>query len=55
LKCPECDGEIKIPEDATEGEIVTCPDCGSSFEVYLDEMKRHNIRPSQVVGEDWGE
>jgi len=22
--CPECDAEITIPEDAVDGEIVTC-------------------------------
>lgn len=32
-KCPECDAEIKIAEDAMEGEIVTCPDCGASYEI----------------------
>ena len=30
--CPECDANMTIPEDAVEGEIVTCPDCGASFE-----------------------
>ena len=28
--CPECDANITIPNDAVEGEIVTCPDCGAS-------------------------
>nr|NIQ05322.1 lysine biosynthesis protein LysW [Candidatus Korarchaeota archaeon] len=32
-KCEECDAEINIPEDALEGEIVTCPECGASFEL----------------------
>ena len=31
--CPECDANIGIPDDAVEGEIVTCPDCGASFEL----------------------
>ncbi len=54
VSCPECEGEIKIPLDAIEGEIVTCPDCGASYELIKDE-KGFNIKPAQVVGEDWGE
>jgi alpha-aminoadipate/glutamate carrier protein LysW len=54
IKCSECDAEIKIPSDAMENEIVTCPDCGASYEL----IKSNNgfaIRPAQSVGEDWGE
>ena len=31
--CPECDAKITIPEDAVDGEIVTCAECGASFEL----------------------
>ena len=31
--CPDCDANMTIPDDAVEGEIVTCPDCGASFEL----------------------
>ena len=31
--CPECDAIMTIPDDAVEGEIVTCPDCGASYEL----------------------
>ena len=31
--CPECDAGINVPEDAVEGEIVTCAECGASFEL----------------------
>ncbi|MEM3382832.1 MAG: alpha-aminoadipate/glutamate carrier protein LysW/ArgW [Nitrososphaerales archaeon] len=55
MKCPECDGEIPLPKDAIEGEIVTCPDCGTSFELYKMEDGKFDIRSIQVVGEDWGE
>ncbi len=54
ISCPECDGEIKVPEDAIDGEIVTCPDCGASYEV-IKKGNKVDIRPSQAVGEDWGE
>jgi alpha-aminoadipate carrier protein LysW len=54
VKCPECDADIKIPNDAIEGEIVTCPDCGASYELTKTN-EVFNIKPAQVVGEDWGE
>ncbi|MGH9909715.1 MAG: alpha-aminoadipate/glutamate carrier protein LysW/ArgW [Nitrososphaerales archaeon] len=54
VKCPECDADIKIQNDAIEGEIVTCPDCGASYELFKTN-EGFNIKPAQVVGEDWGE
>lgn len=54
LKCQECDAEIKIPMDSIEGEILTCPDCGTSYELVRDGDKM-TIKPAQIVGEDWGE
>lgn len=55
MKCLECDGEIPISEDVIEGEIVTCPDCGVSFEVHKIAKDSFELRPAQVEGEDWGE
>jgi len=32
--CPECETDLDIADDEVdEGEIVSCPECGSSFEV----------------------
>lgn len=32
--CPECDTDLDIDEDELEeGEIISCPECGSDFEV----------------------
>lgn len=32
--CPECDTNLDLdPEELDEGEIVSCPECGSDFEV----------------------
>ncbi len=32
--CPECESEIDVEEDELdEGEIVSCSDCGTDFEV----------------------
>jgi len=32
--CPECESNLDIDEDEVdEGEIVSCPECGTDFEV----------------------
>ena len=32
--CPECETDLGIEEDdIDEGEVVSCPECGSDFEV----------------------
>lgn len=54
-KCPECDAEIEVPDDAIQGEIVSCPDCGLDLEVRFDEKGSLSLRPAEVEGEDWGE
>jgi alpha-aminoadipate/glutamate carrier protein LysW len=54
IKCSECDAEIKVPSDSIEGEIVTCPDCGASYEL-VKSSDGLGIKPAHVVGEDWGE
>jgi alpha-aminoadipate/glutamate carrier protein LysW len=34
IYCPECETNLDIEEDEVdEGEIVSCPECGSDFEV----------------------
>jgi len=53
-KCEECDADIPIPSDALEGEIVTCPECGASFELSKS-SNGFDLKPAQTVGEDWGE
>jgi alpha-aminoadipate carrier protein LysW len=54
-KCPECDGEVDIPDDALDGEIVSCPDCGEEFEVSFNDKKDIILKKAEVVAEDWGE
>lgn len=53
-KCEECDADISIPSDALEGEIVTCPECGSSFELTKS-SDGFDLKPTVTVGEDWGQ
>ena len=51
--CPECEGEVDIPTDAMENELVSCPECGSELEIMsLDPME---LELAPEVEEDWGE
>jgi alpha-aminoadipate/glutamate carrier protein LysW len=50
MNCLECDADIKIPENSIDGEIVTCPDCGASFEIAGKGLKK-----AEVIAEDWGQ
>ena len=32
--CPECESDLDLEEDEVdEGEVVSCPECGTDFEV----------------------
>jgi alpha-aminoadipate/glutamate carrier protein LysW len=55
MKCLECMAEIKVPDDAIDGEIITCPDCGTSFELDISQTGEKTIKNAETVGEDWGE
>jgi alpha-aminoadipate carrier protein LysW len=36
--CPECESDLDIEEvDLDEGEVVSCTECGSQFEVVATE------------------
>ncbi|HZW58061.1 MAG TPA: alpha-aminoadipate/glutamate carrier protein LysW/ArgW [Nitrososphaerales archaeon] len=55
--CPECLAEISVPNDAIDGEIVTCNECGSAFELEISQSSSGvvTLKPAESVGEDWGE
>lgn len=53
--CSECDKELSISDDSVKGEIVTCPDCGSDFEIVSIVDNKVELKPAEKVGEDWGE
>ena len=55
VNCKECDKELNVPDDVVKGEIVTCPDCGSDFEIVSVSNKKVELKPAEKVGEDWGE
>lgn len=50
--------EISVPGDAIDGEIVTCNECGSAFELEISTSSPAGVvtlKPAESVGEDWGE
>jgi alpha-aminoadipate/glutamate carrier protein LysW len=53
-KCPDCQAVIAVPEDAVQGEIVSCPDCGLDLEVTKT-GESFAIKALVVEKEDWGE
>ncbi len=56
LNCAECDGTLAVPSDAIQGEIVSCRDCGASYElVRAMNPELFTIRPAELEEEDWGE
>ncbi len=55
MNCPECDAKLNIPDDATVGEIISCPDCGSDFEIASKNDSTCQLKQAEKVGEDWGE
>jgi len=53
--CEVCSGEIEVPNDAIKGEIVTCPDCGTEYEVIEIKNGTVSLKSAEEIGEDWGE
>jgi len=51
--CPECEGDVELPADATEGEIVSCADCGAELELTGLDPVALELAPEEE--EDWGE
>ncbi len=53
-KCPDCEAIVAVPEDAVQGEILSCPDCGLDLEV-TKVGENQAIKALVVEKEDWGE
>ncbi len=53
-KCPDCEAVVTIPQDAVQGEILSCPDCGLDLEVTKNGVNQ-TIKALVVEKEDWGE
>ncbi len=53
--CLECLAQVHVPNDAIDGEIVTCGECGSSWELEMTNQGTISLKQAETVGEDWGE
>lgn len=54
-ECNVCGGNIAIQNDAIQGEIVGCPDCGLEYEIQSLENNTVLLRAAEEIREDWGE
>jgi len=51
IYCPECETNLDIDEEEVdEGEIVSCPECGSDFEIIT--VNPIELKPVEEVIED---
>ena len=55
VSCVECGAGIAVPSDVIVGEIVSCKDCSSEYEVAEISNGNALLKPAEQVGEDWGE
>ncbi len=51
--CDICEGEIDVPGDVMEHELVVCTDCGTEYEVA--DTGPLSLTQAPTAGEDWGE
>jgi alpha-aminoadipate carrier protein LysW len=54
-KCELCDADIQIPDDAVVGEVISCPECSSEFEIIKITEKEIKLKEAEKIEEDWGE
>ena len=53
--CKECGAALSVPNDAIVGELVSCKDCSTEYEVAEIAGGNVLLRQAEQVGEDWGE
>lgn len=55
--CPECESDLDIEEDELdEGEIVSCTECGTDFEVVgVEPLELARISGEDEDDDDFGE
>ncbi len=55
--CPECESDLDIEEDELdEGEIVSCTECGTDFEVVgVEPLELARISEEDDEDEEFGE
>jgi len=52
--CPECDTDLDIEEDdVEEGDVVSCSECGSDFEVVtINPLELNKVEDEEEDDED---
>jgi len=52
--CPECESDLDIEEDEVdEGEVVSCPECGTEFEVVaVDPLELSRVEEEEDEDEE---
>ena len=53
--CPICDGEISLPKDTEESEIIICDECKNRVVVSSIEGSKVILEEAPEIEEDWGE
>ncbi len=53
MNCPVCDGQVSLPEDVVQGELIECSECGTELEITSVEPLQLQEAPQEE--EDWGE
>ena len=53
VNCMDCGGDIEVPADAMQGEILPCAACGAEMEVLT--LEPVTVGAAPLVQEDWGE
>jgi lysine biosynthesis protein LysW len=54
MLCPCCGAVLLILQDSEDGEIISCPSCGTELEIHLNSGIL-TVSELQIEGEDWGE
>jgi len=54
-KCPDCEADIEVADDAMMGELLSCPDCGLDLEVKTIASQKVELEKLAIEKEDWGE
>jgi alpha-aminoadipate carrier protein LysW len=52
-ECPVCAAEVDFPDDAVQGELISCPECGTELEITGIDPPQLAEAPQEE--EDWGE
>lgn len=52
-ECPVCGGELPLPDDPVEGELLECEECGGELEILALDPVVLGEAPEEE--EDWGE